>query len=166
MLSSRTAQSPYMMLRPLGDRPTDAIKALQAEHRDDCTVMSIGPAGENLVRFANIMNENERAAGRGGTGVVAGSKNLKAIVIKGDKKNQPKPADRAAFKGSRQEGPGSDHERGCRDGAAEGRPERRWHQRTDERNKCLPSLHCRPRTPRAARSSMPSLFVSGSGRTF
>ena len=60
--------------------------------------MSIGPAGEKLVRFANIMNENERAAGRGGTGAVAGSKNLKAIVVKADKKNQPKPADRAAFK--------------------------------------------------------------------
>ncbi len=76
----------------------DAIKVLQAEHGADCSVMSIGPAGENLVRFANIMNENERAAGRGGMGAVAGSKNLKAIVIKADKKNQPKPADRAAFK--------------------------------------------------------------------
>ncbi len=76
----------------------DAIKVLQAKHGADCSVMSIGPAGENLVRFANIMNENERAAGRGGTGAVAGSKNLKAIVIKADKKNQPKPADRAAFK--------------------------------------------------------------------
>ena len=81
-----------------GMETSDAIKALQAKHGADCTVMSIGPAGEKLVRFANIMNENERAAGRGGTGAVAGSKNLKAIVVKADKKNQPKPADRAAFK--------------------------------------------------------------------
>jgi aldehyde:ferredoxin oxidoreductase len=76
----------------------DTIRYLQSEHGDDCSVMSIGPAGERLVRFANFMNEDERAAGRGGTGAVAGSKNLKAIVIKGDKKNQPKPADRVAFK--------------------------------------------------------------------
>ncbi|HNS01938.1 MAG TPA: aldehyde ferredoxin oxidoreductase family protein [Anaerolineae bacterium] len=76
----------------------DAIKALQNDRGADCSVMAIGPAGENLVRFGNIMNENERASGRGGTGAVAGSKNLKAIVIKGDKRDQPKPADRVAFK--------------------------------------------------------------------
>jgi aldehyde:ferredoxin oxidoreductase len=76
----------------------DTVSYLQSEHGDDCAVMTIGPAGENLVLFANFMNEDDRAAGRGGTGAVAGSKNLKAIVIKGDKKNQPKPADRTAFK--------------------------------------------------------------------
>ena len=76
----------------------DAIKVLQSERGPECSVMAIGPGGENLVRYGNMMNENERAAGRGGVGAVAGSKNLKAIVIKGDKKNQPKPADRAAFK--------------------------------------------------------------------
>ncbi len=78
----------------------DAIHYLQHEHGEDCSVMAIGPAGENLVRFANFINEHNRAAGRGGTGAVAGSKNLKAIVIKGDKANQPKPADRTAFKES------------------------------------------------------------------
>lgn len=76
----------------------DTVRYLQHEHGDDCAVMCIGPAGERLVRFAGWINENERAAGRGGTGAVGGSKNLKAIVIKGDKKNQPKPSDRAAFK--------------------------------------------------------------------
>jgi aldehyde:ferredoxin oxidoreductase len=76
----------------------DAIKFLQSDRGDDCSVMAIGPGGENLVRYGNFMNENERSAGRGGTGAVAGSKNLKAIVIKGSKKNQPKPADRVAFK--------------------------------------------------------------------
>ena len=76
----------------------DTIKVLQSDRGPECSVMAIGPGGENLVRYGNMMNENERAAGRGGVGAVAGSKNLKAIVIRGDKKNQPKPADRAAFK--------------------------------------------------------------------
>ena len=45
----------------------------------------IGPAGENLVPMACILNTAARAAGRGGTGCVMGSKNLKAIAIKGTK---------------------------------------------------------------------------------
>lgn len=49
-------------------------------------VACIGPAGERLVRFACIMNEKTRAAGRGGCGAVMGSKNLKAIVARGDRK--------------------------------------------------------------------------------
>ena len=52
----------------------------------DLTVMTIGQGGENLVRFASWINENDRASGRGGTGCVGGSKNLKAIVIKAEKK--------------------------------------------------------------------------------
>ncbi|OFX20863.1 MAG: aldehyde:ferredoxin oxidoreductase [Bacteroidetes bacterium GWA2_31_9b] len=43
----------------------------------------IGPAGENLVPMASILNTAARAAGRGGTGCVMGSKNLKAIAVKG-----------------------------------------------------------------------------------
>jgi aldehyde:ferredoxin oxidoreductase len=46
------------------------------------SVCTIGPAGENLVRFAAWINEDDRAFGRGGTGAVGGSKNLKAIVIR------------------------------------------------------------------------------------
>jgi aldehyde:ferredoxin oxidoreductase len=49
----------------------------------DCIVASIGPAGENLVRFAAIMNDKHRAAGRSGVGAVMGSKNLKAIAVRG-----------------------------------------------------------------------------------
>lgn len=45
----------------------------------------IGPAGENLVPMAAILNTAARAAGRGGTGCVMGSKNLKAIAVKGTK---------------------------------------------------------------------------------
>ncbi len=46
----------------------------------------IGPAGEHLVRFANIMVGGANSAGRGGLGAVMGSKNLKAIVVDGSKK--------------------------------------------------------------------------------
>jgi aldehyde:ferredoxin oxidoreductase len=48
----------------------------------------IGPAGENLVPMASILNTAARAAGRGGTGCVMGSKNLKAIAIKGTQSPQ------------------------------------------------------------------------------
>lgn len=47
---------------------------------------TIGPAGENRVACANIMFEVDHYAGRGGLGAVMGSKNLKAICVKGDKK--------------------------------------------------------------------------------
>ncbi len=46
-------------------------------------VACIGPAGERLVRFACIMNDKHRAAGRSGVGAVMGSKNLKAIAVRG-----------------------------------------------------------------------------------
>jgi aldehyde:ferredoxin oxidoreductase len=63
----------------------------------DLSVNAIGPGGENLVKFACWINEDDRAAGRGGTGCVAGSKMLKAVVVKAVKKF-PKPADKAAWK--------------------------------------------------------------------
>jgi aldehyde:ferredoxin oxidoreductase len=46
-------------------------------------VACIGPGGEKLVRFACIMNDKHRAAGRSGVGAVMGSKNLKAIAVRG-----------------------------------------------------------------------------------
>jgi len=48
-------------------------------------VACIGPAGENLVKFAAVMNSVYHAAGRGGAGAVMGSKNLKAIAVRGTK---------------------------------------------------------------------------------
>jgi aldehyde:ferredoxin oxidoreductase len=63
--------------------------------------MAIGPAGENLVRFACWVNVDDRAAGRGGTGAVAGSKNLKAIIIKSDRSGKPQPANKEADKEAR-----------------------------------------------------------------
>jgi len=46
-------------------------------------VACIGPAGEKLVRFAHVNVDRYRQAGRGGTGAVMGSKNLKALAVKG-----------------------------------------------------------------------------------
>ena len=56
---------------------------LIAETDPRAKVASIGPAGENLVKVASIMNDKHRAAGRSGVGAVMGSKNLKAIVVRG-----------------------------------------------------------------------------------
>jgi aldehyde:ferredoxin oxidoreductase len=46
-------------------------------------IASIGQAGENLVRFAAVLNDKHRAAGRSGVGAVMGSKNLKAVAVRG-----------------------------------------------------------------------------------
>jgi len=46
-------------------------------------VVSIGPAGENLVKFAAVVSQEGRAGGRPGIGAVMGSKNLKAVVFEG-----------------------------------------------------------------------------------
>ncbi len=47
------------------------------------SVACIGPAGEKGVLYASVMNEKDRAAGRGGVGCVMGAKKLKAIVVRG-----------------------------------------------------------------------------------
>ncbi len=66
------------------------------QDRHQRNVLCIGPAGENRVRFAAIMNDKERALARGGAGAVMGSKNLKAIVVEG--KEKVRPADAEQFK--------------------------------------------------------------------
>ncbi len=50
------------------------------------SVACIGPAGEKLVRFASMINDRSRAAGRGGVGAVMGAKRLKAILACGSQK--------------------------------------------------------------------------------
>jgi aldehyde:ferredoxin oxidoreductase len=79
----------------------ETLKVLSERHGEDCDGMAIGPGGENLVKFACWINVDDRAAGRGGSGAVAGSKNLKAIIIKGDRKNRPRPANPDADKAAR-----------------------------------------------------------------
>ncbi len=61
-------------------------KTIREELADDkIRIAQIGPAGENLVRFANIVNELKHFNGRNGLGAVMGSKKLKAIAIRGTK---------------------------------------------------------------------------------
>jgi aldehyde:ferredoxin oxidoreductase len=77
----------------------DTVKAMRGKYGEkDLSVMAIGQAGENLSRFACIVNEHDRASGRGGTGCVAGSKNLKGIVVRGKHADRPRPVDKEGFK--------------------------------------------------------------------
>ncbi len=76
----------------------DTMKYFKEKYGEkDLSVISIGQAGENQVKFACWINEDDRASGRGGTGCVGGSKNLKAVVIKAEK-NMYKAEDREAWK--------------------------------------------------------------------
>jgi len=69
-----------------GKRTKETQQITRAELGDkNIRVAMIGPAGENLVRFACIMDGLHDAAARGGLGAVMGSKNLKAIAVKGHK---------------------------------------------------------------------------------
>ncbi len=56
---------------------------LRKELGDEFKIITIGPAGENLVRFACISHDFGRQAGRTGVGAVMGSKNLKGVAVKG-----------------------------------------------------------------------------------
>jgi len=76
----------------------DAYDQLLAETDPKARAGVIGPAGENLVRFASVMQggrEHSRAAGRGGMGALLGSKQVKAVVARG--KTRPQYADPQAF---------------------------------------------------------------------
>ncbi|HHX43108.1 MAG TPA: aldehyde ferredoxin oxidoreductase family protein [Chloroflexi bacterium] len=67
-----------------GKTTKETLQALQEElgdRRIRCSM--IGPGGENLVRYACVMNETKDAAGRSGLGAVMGSKKLKAIAVRG-----------------------------------------------------------------------------------
>lgn len=69
-----------------GKSPAETEDTIKEELGDYyIRVAAIGPAGEKLVRIACILNEKTRAAGRTGLGAVMGSKNLKAIAVRGTK---------------------------------------------------------------------------------
>jgi aldehyde:ferredoxin oxidoreductase len=95
-------QDGHAELRPAGHLwgkvTAEADRLLREEVGDPkAEVAQIGPAGENLVRFAAIMNMVNRANGRTGLGAVMGSKRLKAVVVRGSK--SPKPALAEEFRG-------------------------------------------------------------------
>jgi aldehyde:ferredoxin oxidoreductase len=66
-----------------GQETAEVEAALLAKHGAKTKILQIGPAGENLVRYANITADLRNFHGRGGLGAVMGSKNLRAIVVRG-----------------------------------------------------------------------------------
>ena len=94
-LTGRAPQPSYLWIEDgrVEVRPADGLwglDAFEAESRlrdlhghHDVGVVVIGPAGENRVKFASIGSDYYRHAARGGVGAVMGSKNLKAVVVRG-----------------------------------------------------------------------------------
>jgi aldehyde:ferredoxin oxidoreductase len=69
-----------------GKETKETQEVIRAENADErIEACFIGPGGENLVKFACIMFGLKDAAGRGGLGAVMGSKNLKAVAVRGSK---------------------------------------------------------------------------------
>lgn len=85
-----------------GKTTHEATDQILSETDMEARVACIGPAGERLVRFACIINDKHRAAGRSGVGAVMGSKNLKAVAVKGSGSVQV--ADKEAFRKATLEG--------------------------------------------------------------
>jgi aldehyde:ferredoxin oxidoreductase len=85
-----------------GKGTEEATRSLKERFGKNARTMVIGPAGEKLVKFANIIHEGHDAAGRAGFGALMGSKNLKAIVVKASK-NEMRLADPEQFEELRQD---------------------------------------------------------------
>ncbi len=91
----------------LWGKTTLAVDTLLKEELGDkkVEIAQIGPAGEKLTNFAAIMNMSNRAWGRTGIGAVMGSKNLKAIVVRG--KQRVMPADKKSIAALSKKGAGN-----------------------------------------------------------
>ncbi len=104
-----TAEEPVYISINNDDIEIHPADGLWGENVRSCTgklssqgrVACIGRAGERLVPIASVMNDYSHACGRGGMGAVMGGKNLKALVVKGDKK--PSIADEDEFRKAREE---------------------------------------------------------------
>ncbi|MFX0014983.1 MAG: aldehyde ferredoxin oxidoreductase family protein [Promethearchaeota archaeon] len=104
-------------IHPAGDlwgKGTYQVEEVLKKKYDTSEVCTIGPAGENLVTFANIMTDRTHMAGRGGAGAVMGSKNLKAVVAGGTHKIEAADPDKfqvlsRAFTKRVRENPGVKH---------------------------------------------------------
>jgi aldehyde:ferredoxin oxidoreductase len=107
ILEGRSATPVYLLIQDDEARllPADDLwgssvwhtdEVLKARHQDpQMHIAAIGSAGENQVMFACIVNDQHRAAGRSGVGAVMGSKNLKAVAVRGT--NGVSVKDPAAF---------------------------------------------------------------------
>lgn len=79
-----------------GRTTSETEKWLRSKHGDRINAALIGPAGEKMSLISAVMNDTHRAAGRGGSAAVIGSKKLKAVVVKGELKTEV--ADRDAVR--------------------------------------------------------------------
>lgn len=102
ILKGKAPQRSYLHITSVGVEIKDAshLWGMTTTETQDALsneggILAIGPAGENLVRFANIIS-GHRFLGRGGMGAVLGSKNVKAIVAKGSE-FKIEPANKEAF---------------------------------------------------------------------
>ena len=95
VVKGRSSAPVYLMITDAGPELRDAsdlwgkdvfetTSELKKRHEGARSTV-IGPSGERKARYAAIMNDMHRAAGRGGVGAVMGSKNLKAVVVHGTK---------------------------------------------------------------------------------
>jgi aldehyde:ferredoxin oxidoreductase len=80
-----------------GKGVSETDRLIKEEMGEDCNVAAIGIAGENLVRYAGIINDVHRAAGRCGVGMVMGAKRLKAVAARGSQ--EIKIANKEVFAG-------------------------------------------------------------------
>jgi len=95
-----------------GKNTMDTEKWLRARHGADINAALIGRSGEKMSLLACVMNDSHRAAGRGGSGAVIGSKKLKAVVVKGNARTEvfsreELVASNKAIAGIMKEGPGA-----------------------------------------------------------
>lgn len=109
ILEGRSPKPVYLMIEDGDAKLLDAShlwgkttwvteEEIKKHHQDpQIRVASIGRAGENGVLFAGIVNDLHRAAGRSGVGAVMGSKNLKAVAVRGTRAGAYGPADPEAF---------------------------------------------------------------------
>jgi len=82
-----------------GRKTAEVQELIRSELGDDkFRVLQIGPAGENLVRFAGLTNDLRHFNGRNGMGAVMGSKNLRAVAVRGRKRYQEFAHDPQALK--------------------------------------------------------------------
>lgn len=102
VISGKAPQPTYLLIDEEGAKFKPALSlwgkltratwaAIQAAEGEGADVVAIGPAGEKLVRFACLTHYwqgREGVAGRGGLGAVLGSKNLKAVVVKGQRRTE------------------------------------------------------------------------------
>lgn len=79
----------------MGKTTKETQDALHEIYPKESKVLCIGPSGEKKSLLAGIMNDTDRSAARSGVGAVMGSKNLKAIIVRGTKKLEYKDNEEA-----------------------------------------------------------------------